>query len=175
VTGGRLRPAGRTPFVLVALAGAAALAISSVPPDSRAFTIRLVILAAGVVAAWRVLGRFAAVTASSPERFEAGLARPRMAPTEVSSLRSVETDLRMSAASAFGLEFRLKPLLRELARWRLLRNHGTDMDLAPEAARRILGDPLWQLMRPAEEFPEFRSPGAGLAEVRAGLDRLERI
>ena len=172
---GRPRAVGRTPLLLAALVGIAALAIAFAPPDAQASAARLAILGLGVVAAWRVLGRSAAVTASSPERFEVELLEPPAAPAEVAGLRAVETDLRMSIANAFGLEFRLKPLLRELARWRLERNHGVDMDAAPEAARRILGEPLWHLTRAAEEFPEFRAPGVPLAEVRAGIDRLEGI
>jgi hypothetical protein len=169
------RRIGKPVVVGLALAAAAALAIAVSTPSARASTARLVVIAGGVVAAWWLLGRSAAVTASTPEQFEAGLARAREAPSEISSLRAVETDLRMSAASAFGLEFRLKPHLRELASWRLLRNHGVDMDRSPDAARRIVGDHLWELMRPADEPPEFRKPGAGLADVQAGIDRLERI
>jgi hypothetical protein len=169
------RTFGRSTLVVAALGAAVVLAIAVAPPDARESTARVVLIAAGVLGAWLVLGRSAAVTASTPERFEAGLSRQPDATAEISSLRAVETDLRMSAASAFGLEYRLKPHLRELAAWRLLRNHGVDMDRSPEAARRLVGDELWQLMRPSDEPPEFREPGAGLAEVRAGIDRLERI
>ncbi len=180
--GGRLdgaaraaRPAARGPILFAVLAGVAALAIFLSPPDGQPFAARLAILALGIVAAWKVLGRSAAVTASSPERFELDLRRPPVPVTEISGLRSVETDLRMSTASAFGLEFRLKPMLRDLASWRLARNHGIDMTASPDAARGILGEPLWELITPAPSFPEFRSPGAPLEAVEAGLDRLARI
>lgn len=166
---------GRGPLLLAGIAVVAALAIASAPAESQGPAMRVAIVAAGVLAAWRVLGRSAAVTASSPERFETALLEPVVAPTEISGLRSVETDLRMSSANAFGLEFRLKPLLRDLARWRLARNHAVDLDAAPDAARRILGEPLWRLTLAAEERPDFRAPGSALADVRAAIDRLERI
>ena len=166
---------GRTPILLAALAMVAALAIAIAPTDAQPLVARVVILVAGVVAVWKVLGRSAAVTASSPERFELDLRQPLVPATEITGLRSVETDLRMSAASAFGMEFRLKPMLRDLASWRLSRNHGIDMATAPDAARQVLGDPLWNLIRAAEAFPEFRDPGAPIEDVQAGLDRLERI
>ena len=79
----------------------------------------------------------------------------------------------MSTANAFGLEFRLKPVLRDLARWRLQREHGIDLDRQPEAARRVLGESLWPLVQAAAAFPEFRDPGIPLADVQAGIERLE--
>ena len=169
------RTIGRTPILLAALGVIAALAIAISPTDAQPLVTRLVILVLGVVAVWKVLGRSAAVTASSPERFELDLRQPLVPATEIAGLRSVETDLRMSTASAFGLEFRLKPLLRDLASWRLSRNHGIDLATAPDAARRVLGEPLCDLILPADAFPEFRLPGAPLDDVQAGLDRLERI
>ncbi|HUG30589.1 MAG TPA: hypothetical protein VMQ65_08785 [Candidatus Limnocylindria bacterium] len=165
----------RTALVVAALAGAAAIGIAFAPPESQASLARLGILALGIVAAWRVLGRSSAVTAPSPELFEAELARPAAQSFEIAGLRAVETDLRMATSNAYGRELRLKPILRELAGWRLARNHGIDLDRAPEAARRILGEPLWELVRPADALPDFRAPGVPLADVQAGIDRLERI
>jgi hypothetical protein len=162
-------------LVVVALAGAALLVVAFAPPDAQATAARLAIVALGAAAAWRVLGRSAAVTASSPERFALELREPAAAPVEIAGLRSIETDLRMSEASAFGLEFRLKPLIRELATWRLARNHGVDIAAAPNAARGILGDRLFELTRAAEVLPEYRDPGIPLAELQAGVERLEEI
>jgi hypothetical protein len=172
---GRRRAVFRTPLALAALAGIAAAVIAFAPADDQASATRLVILVLGIVAAWWALGRSAAVTASSPERFEVELRQAPSPPFVIAGLRSVETALQMSVASAFGLEFWLKPLLRELATWRLARNHGVDLAVAPEAARGILGDELWQLIRAAENRPAFRAPGPTLAQVRAALDRLERL
>lgn len=173
--GGARRSISRGPVLLAALALVSALAIAFTPAHAQPLVVRIVIVVVGIVAAWKLLGRSAAVTASSPERFELDLRRPPVPVTEIAGLRSVETDLRMSAASAFGMEFRLKPMLRDLASWRLSRNHGIDMAAQPEAARQVLGDPLWDLIRAADTFPEFRDPGAPVEAVQAGLDRLERI
>jgi hypothetical protein len=166
---------GRSALLFTGLVAVAALAVVLSPADGQPFAARIAILMLGIVAAWKVLGRSAAVTASTPERFELELRQPPMPTTEIAGLRSVETDLRMSTASAFGLEFRLKPMLRDLAAWRLARNHGVDLATAPDAARQILGDPLWNLTRAAETFPEFRDPGPPIEDVDAGLDRLARI
>lgn len=165
----------RGSLIVVGLASIVVLVLAFAPPDAQASAARLAIVVAGALAAWRVLGRTAPVTASSPEQFELDLRMPRAAPVEIAGLRSIETDLRMSEASAFGLEFRLKPLLRELATWRLMRNHGVDMVAAPDAARDILGDRLFELTRAAGELPEFRDPGIPLADVQAGVERLEGV
>lgn len=165
----------RTALVVAALAGAAALGIALAPPESQASLARIGILVVGIVAAWRVLGRSSAVTAPSPEQFEVELARPAAPSFEIPGLRAIETDLRMAIANAYGRELRLKPIVRELAAWRLARNHGVDLAGSPEAAQRILGEPLWELVRPAEAFPDFRAAGVPLADVQAGIDRLERI
>ncbi|GEM_PF-4035225 len=165
-----------TPWlVLAALAGIAFLGIATLPPDTRSAASRLAVLVIAIVAAWLVLRRAAAVTASSPERFEDVLRKPPSLGFEIPGLRAVETDVRMSTANAFGVEMRLKPVLRDLARWRLQRDHGVDLDRQPDAARHLLGEPLWRLVAPADAFPDFRAAGVPLADVQAGIDRLERI
>ncbi|HYK96302.1 MAG TPA: hypothetical protein VE011_10615 [Candidatus Dormibacteraeota bacterium] len=162
-------------LVLGGLAILAALGIAALPADAQAPASRLAILAFSILAAWRVLGRAAKVTASSAERFEDALRTPPATVFEIPGLRAIETDVRMSTASAFGVEMRLKPALRDLARWRLERDHGVDLDRQPDAARRVLGDALWRLVAPADAFPEFRAPGVALGEVEAGVERLEGI
>jgi hypothetical protein len=172
---GLLGGAGRTALVFAALLAAAALAIALAPPDTRPSATRLAILTLGILVAWTILRRSAPVIASSPELFEMDLQPRPTERSEIAGLRSVETDLRMSTASAFGVEIMLKPQLRELTRWRLLRNHGVDMDAAPDAARQIVGERLWRLVLAGDTFPEFRAPGIPLDDVRAAVDRLERI
>jgi hypothetical protein len=154
---------------------AALIAVAAAPPESRAFVSRLAILVVGLAAAWRVLGRAAAITSSSPERFEDALRMPTTTLFEIPGLRAVETDVRMATANAFGVELRLKPVLRELARWRLQRDYGVDLDRQPDAARGVLGESLWPLVAPADAFPDFRAAGASLADVDAAVDRLERL
>lgn len=165
-----------TPWLVIGVLAAIALVgIAGLPPDAQPPAGRLAVLAIGLLAMWRVLGRVAAITTSSPEQFEDALRTRPTAGFEIAGLRAVETDVRMSTANAFGVEKRLKPVLRELARWRLQRDHGVDLDRQPEAARHVLGEGLWRLVTPADAFPEFRAPGAPLADIDAGVERLERI
>jgi hypothetical protein len=170
----RLPAVGREPIAFAALAGAALLAYFLAPPNLQGAVARLAILLIGIVAAWRVLGRSGAITASTTERFNLDLSPPAVPRTEIGGLRSVETALRMATASAFGLETMLKPRLRELARWRLQRNHAVNLDTSPDVAQRILEDRLWHLVRPDGSGTEFGGPGIPLDDLEAAIDQLER-
>jgi hypothetical protein len=81
----------------------------------------------------------------------------------------------MALGSSFGVEFMLRPLLRELASWRLTHNRGIDLDATPDLARRLVGEPLWTLIQAGEPVRDYSAPGISLADVRTSLEQLERI
>ena len=112
---------------------------------------------------------------STPEQFEQELRRPVAAAPEVPSLKSIDTTLRMAAASAFGVEFMLKPLVRELVAWRLAREQSIDLASEPEAARDAMGEPLWRLIHVEDPSRDLGAPGLPRAELEAAIDDLERI
>ena len=165
----------RAALAIVVLAALAGLAIAFAPADARAPVTRLVILVGGIMAAAVLFRRSAAATRSTPERFDADLRQATAAPSEIPSLRSVHNTLALATASAFGTERRLKPLLRELAAWRLMSSRGIDMVATPEAARAALGEPLWRSIHPVDDPVEHGAPGIPLADVQASLEQLERI
>jgi hypothetical protein len=158
--------------VAVALA---AIVLALAPGDARPWLTRVAILALGLAAARWLFRRLGSVTTSTPERFEAELARPAAVPPDLPGLKAVDHTVRMAMGSSFGVEFMLKPLLRDLARWRLLRLRGIDMDATPELARRTVGERLWSVVQPAEPRPTFGARGVALDEIRAHVDELERI
>lgn len=168
-------PLRRAAIVVVALAIVAGLMIAFAPPDSRASITRLAVLVVGIAMAAWLLWRSAAVTRSTPERFEAELRQPVVSPSEIPSLRAIHNTLALATASAFGTERRLKPLLRELAAWRLLSRRGIDMIATPEKARNTIGEALWHSIQAADDPIEYGAPGITLAAVQASLDQLERI
>lgn len=169
-------PRSRTALVLLAVLGVAAVVVAAqLPPDARVAMARIVIVALGIALATAYLRRSRSVTQSTPERFELELAEPRLTQPVIAGLRAVEMTLRLSSASALDFEVRLRPLLRDLVRWRLLTNRGVDMDRKPDAARRILGEPLASFVEDPKEPPPFGSPGVPLAQLDAGLDQLEKI
>ena len=169
------RAGGRSLMVAVAVVAAAALAIALAPPGLRPTVGRLAILAIGLLPAWWLVRRFVSVTRSTPERFDAERREPVAISADIPGLRAVDHTIRMSLGSSFGVEFMLKPLLRELASWRLLRNRGIDIDATPELAREVVGEPLWSLIERGEPVRDYSAPGIPLADVRTSLEQLERI
>lgn len=165
----------RTVAFLMVVTVAAVLLAAVLPPDARLALTRIAVVGAGIIAATLYLRRSRAATMSTPERFELELRRPAETPPAVPGLRAVEMTLRLSTANAVDFDVRLRPMLRDLARWRLQVSRGVDMDRKPEAARRILGEPLATLVEGDDEPPPFGSPGVPLADIDAGLDQLEQI
>ena len=169
------RLAGK-PLVAVAVVMAlVVLAVALAPADLRGSVSRVAILAVGILSAWWLARRFVSVTRSTPERFEADLRQASAISADIPGLRAVDHTLRMALGSSFGVEFMLKPLLRELASWRLRRNRGIDIDATPELARHLVSEPLWSLIKPGEPVRDYRGRGISLDDVRTSLEQLERI
>lgn len=147
---------------------------TALPPDGRAALVRTVVVIGGITLAALYLRRTRFATLSTPERFEQELRRATEARPIVASLRTAEMTVRLSTASALDFDVRLRPLLRDLARWRLLTNRGLDMDAKPDVARRVMGEPLASLVGDGEA-PAFGAPGISLADIDAGLGQLEQI
>jgi hypothetical protein len=165
----------RPAIVLVAVVlGALALLGAALPPDGRAALVRTVVVVGGITLAALYLRRTRFATLSTPERFELELRRPVETPPVVTSLRAAEMMVRLSTASALDFDVRLRPVLRDLTRWRLLTNRGVDMDLKPDLARQAMGEALTSLVEDVEP-PALGAPGVSLAAIDAGLDQLEQI
>jgi hypothetical protein len=135
----------------------------------------LVLGALGLAAAVR------ATRAASPEVHEPALAAELEDPLDVPperprELERLEREVYLSLGNSFYLHHRLRPVLREIASHRLLRNHGVDLDSRPDAARRLLGDHAWDWLRADRVEPRDRwAPGPQLGELREVVDALERI
>ena len=146
----------------------------------------LVVTAAGLVfgqgttvapaAALAFAAALAAATALQlrPERRQ----RPRpRAPDDPMPLRlrQIVDVLRESEESEFGVDRSLRPLLVPIVTARLGRR-GIDMALAPRRAQELLGDRLWEIVRPDRPSAANRV-GRGLAsdELRQAIERLEQL
>ena len=90
-------------------------------------------------------------------------------------LRQIADDLRDSEQSEFWVDRALRPLLVPIAAARLGRR-GIDMVLAPRRAQELLGDRLWEIVRPDRPPAAYRV-GRGLAsdDLRDAIERLERL
>jgi hypothetical protein len=96
-------------------------------------------------------------------------------PSRIPELDRIERELNLGASHDFDLHYRLRPVVREVALSRLERR-GLRLDSGSAAVRELLGDDLWQLVRPDRERPPDRqAPGPGLAELRRSVEILERL
>ena len=90
-------------------------------------------------------------------------------------LRQIANDLRESEQSEVGVVRSLRPLLVPIVVTRLGRR-GVDMTRAPQRAQELLGDVLWEIVRPDRPSAAYRV-GQGLAsdDLRTAIERLEQL
>ncbi|HKI93484.1 MAG TPA: hypothetical protein VJ986_14375, partial [Gaiellaceae bacterium] len=85
-------------------------------------------------------------------------------------------ELELGAASAMHAHRRLLPLLREAAASRIGSRHGFELDRRPDAARRLLGDEVWELLRPDRPEPADRhGPGVPRRSITTVIERVESL
>lgn len=109
-------------------------------------------------------------------RFEAALRRPPAATSQPVELLRVERELELGIAGAGNAHRRLLPLLREAAAARLASRHGVELERRPDAARALLGDEVWELLRPDRPEPADRfGPGVPRERVAAVIERIEAL
>lgn len=161
--------------LVIAGAALATIMIAGLPPEARESSARSALVVAGVAGCWWALRRSGTLTRSTPERFEAELRRPPFERRELSRLRELDTAVRMAVSSAFGVEFMLKPRVRELAAWQLRRSRGLDLGANVSLDKELLGERLWRLTVAAAVRPDNYAPGVSLAELQAAIADLERL
>lgn len=118
--------------------------------------------------------------AAMPEERAGGpfdaVAAPAVAPGPEmpSSVVDLERLVRLGTAGTTDLHYRLRPVLREVARARMAQC-GIDLDYG-DRSRAVLGERGFDLVRSGKEAPEDRDgPGAGLAEVAGLVAALEAL
>ncbi|MGH2894976.1 MAG: hypothetical protein ACRDPM_17165 [Solirubrobacteraceae bacterium] len=129
--------------------------------------IALVVLSAGVVAV--CLARLPVAAAQRTR------ARPP-SPPRPEQLIELERLVSNSAASAVTVHAYLRPQLVEITGRRLVAR-GRSLDAMSDAdGAGLLGESLWDLVRPDRPFPEDRqAPGITSSELAAMLGVLERL
>lgn len=109
-----------------------------------------------------------------PSLFERSAARAGAPP--LVELEQLRYRLATSQSSAFDFHFRLRPRLFGLAAARLERRYGIDPSRQPERARAVLGEQVWELLRPDREPPrDIREPGLTRRELRLLIEALETV
>ena len=88
-------------------------------------------------------------------------------------LRRLEQTLWFASARQVDLHHRLRPVLREIAELRLAAR-GVALDGDEAGARAVLGEELWEVVRPDRPAPTDRTtPGLPPESLHALVDRLE--
>ena len=157
----------RRPLLLVAAGCLVATALGLVVGQGRTVAFAAALALAAVLAAVTALRLRPARRRQPPPR-----ARVDDMP---SRLRQIVGILRESEESEVGVDRSLRPLLVPIAAARLGRR-GVDMALAPRRAQELLGDVLWEIVRPDRPAAAYRV-GRGLAgdDLRTAIERLEQL
>jgi hypothetical protein len=91
------------------------------------------------------------------------------------ALQRIERVVGAGRKSAGDVQVRVRPLLREIAD-PLLRREGVRLDSEPQRARALLGEELWEVVRPDRPRPQDRrAPALTLSEFEQLVHRLERL
>lgn len=108
-----------------------------------------------------------------------GIVRGRHAPVPAppDSLEELDRLVRWRLSTAGDVHLRLRPVVREIAAHRLRRGHAVDLDRSPEAARRLLGEAAFELVRPDRPTPPDRLAPTGVTpdELAGIVERLEAL
>ena len=91
-------------------------------------------------------------------------------------LARLQDQVALATTAAGDVHVRLRPVLREIAAHRLWTRHAVDLDRAPERARPLLDDAVWEVVRADRPAPrDAFAPGLRPRELAAIVDGLERI
>jgi len=109
-------------------------------------------------------------------RFEQALRMRKGTVTQPEELLRMDRELVLGSADADHAQRRLLPLLRATAAARIAARHGFELERRPEAARALLGEEVWELLRPDRPEPEDRhAPGVPKARIAAVIERVESL
>jgi hypothetical protein len=160
-----------------ALATIVLVVLLSVPnlSTARALAIWLVLVTALVLLTLvRHSREFGGPEPASP--FEQALRARKPAAAQPEELLRMDREIVLGSADADHAHRRLLPLLRATAAARIAARHGFELARRPEAARALLGEDVWELLRPDRPEPEDRhAAGVSQARIAAVIERVESL
>jgi len=145
-------------------------------PDSAELEVHVSLLIVLGLTLLAFLGSIRAAYPSAPSPFVASLRRPLVSVERPAGLVRLEREVSMAGTAAFDVHYRLRPVLVNLAAELLSSRRGIDLEREPERAHAVLGDDVWELVRPDRPQPMERL-GAGIDEAHLGrvVSALEQI
>jgi hypothetical protein len=161
----------------IGLATVALIVLLYLLPGSRELELEVFVLVVGAMA---TLTAVLAARRAYPVTRGSAIAdalkeesREAVAPPE---LERTERVLTMATSASFDLHFRLRPMLREVAEQRLADRHSLVLDSGGERVHALLGEELWEVVRPDRGAPRRRfGPGVEPEELAGMIDRLESL
>jgi hypothetical protein len=149
--------------------------VAAFAPGRAGLAVRiyaLVVCGTALVVALDALGR--AYPPETPLRGRSRRAESTRRPPP--SLARLETLAALGVASSFDLQYRFVPRLRAVTAGLLAARRRVELDTDLDAARRILGEETWELVRPSRPAPGDRI-GRGItpSELSRVVDTLEAI
>ena len=162
---------------LPALLTIALVVLVLVLPGRRELIVHVYVLAVAALVLLRLVNAVrAAHPAAGPSRFDAALRRRTRRQEPLPALERVERQVTLGMATAFDLHYRLRPALRRTAGELLAARRGIDLDGDPDAARRVLGEDTWEIVRGDREPTGDRfARGVDLASLGSVVASLEAI
>lgn len=171
-----MRLAGRLAWSLT-VAAIALVVLLALPrlSTSRALAIWVVLAAALVLVA--LVRHSHEHSGQKPTRhFEQALRRRKAVTSQPEELLRMDREIVLGAADADHAHRQLLPLLRTVAAARLAGRHGVELERRPETARSLLGEDVWELLRPDRPEPEDRhGPGIPRERIAAVIERVEAL
>jgi hypothetical protein len=142
-------------------------------PGRRELAVDLFLL---LIASGAVLALVRALSAVAPLAPTHRRTHAQRLTQRLAELDRTERAVLLSASNAFDVHYRLRPILREVAAQRLASRRGLSLAADTQAARAVVGEETWELVRPDREPPELRfAPGIAAAQLREVVAVLERI
>jgi hypothetical protein len=144
-------------------------------PDRRELILDIYVLVLGGIAVIRLvtLIRRRRMPGERSE-FDDALHATHRPPVRIAERDKLAREVQLGMQTAFDLHYRLRPTLVEIARNRLA---GRGISFENERrAKSVLGDEVWELLRPEREPPRDRNaPGIATDELGRVVSVLERI
>jgi hypothetical protein len=149
---------------------AALLLVVDLGPRRRGLAVEIYL---DILLALLLIGLVAAIRRRFPRARELNFRRtPRPVRKAVrpQQLEWLERQVGDAHDAGYELPTRFRPFIRNIAVAALARNHGVVIDRDPERAEAIVGDRIWQLIRPDDPVTEV--PPGGLRAVVADLEAI---
>jgi hypothetical protein len=149
--------------------------VSALAPGRAGLALRVyALVACGTALVLALLALRRAFPPEQPLRVDRRAQPERRNPP--SSLARIEHEAALGVAGSFDLHYRLVPRLRSIASGLLQSRRRISLERQPDAARAILGESTWALVRPDRSAPDDRlARGIPADELTRAVDSLEAL